>query len=102
MTQNVDLDALTRDMDQLKDSKARLEFELKAIDEQIKKVQLELENILSQMGVEQMEYGIYTFGWRTTESKRFDQKAFGVAHPDLLQQFKLPSTSRRFEFKING
>ena len=99
---DVNLKALTRDMDQLKDRKARLEFELKNIEEQISKVQLQLENVLSKMGVESIDYGVYSFGWKTIESKRFNQKAFGEAHPELLEQFKLPSTTRRFEFKING
>lgn len=99
---DLNLHSLTQTMDQLKDQKARLEFELKNIDEQISKVEIELKNILSKMGVESIDYGVYTFGWTTTTSKRFNQKAFGAQYPDLLEKFKLPSQSRRFEFKING
>lgn len=34
--------------------------------------------------------------WKTTISNRFDQKAFGKDHPELLAEYKKPSSSRRF------
>ena len=97
-----DLKLLTDQMNELKDMKAKLEFELKNCEKNINEVELELQNILRRANVDSMDYGIYTFGWKTVTSRRFNQKAFGEAHPDLLEQFKLPTKSKRFEFKING
>lgn len=37
--------------------------------------------------------------WKTQKSNRFDQKSFGEAHPDLLEQFKKTSESRVFRIK---
>lgn len=98
---NVDLNELTQIMDQLKDQKARLEFELKQVEKQISTIEIQLQNHLAQLGVDSIDFGSYTFGWKTTVSNRFNQKAFGEQYPDLLQQFKTPTESRKFEFKIN-
>lgn len=37
--------------------------------------------------------------WKTQTSKRFDQKAFQAAHPELYEQFKTATTSRVFRIK---
>lgn len=37
--------------------------------------------------------------WRTQSASRFDQKAFGAAHPKLLEQFKTITESRVFRLK---
>ena len=37
--------------------------------------------------------------WKTQSTSRFDQTAFGAAHPDLLQQFKKTTESRVFRLK---
>ena len=99
--QQVDLKELTSKMDELKDAKARLEFDLKQVEKEIEKVELELVNVLDKTGVERMDYGTYTFGWVEKTRKAFNQKAFGQVYPDLLEKFKLETTSRKFEFKIN-
>lgn len=96
------LKELTQQMDVLKDQKAALEFDLKNCEKEIEKIELQLQNILSQTGADSMDYGVYTFGWKITTSKRFNQKAFGQMYPDLLEKFKLPTESRKFEFKINS
>ena len=96
-----DLKQLTELMDNLKDQKARLEFELKQTEKEIGRIEIILQNHLERLGVESMDYGVYSFGWKTIVSKRFNQKAFGEAHPDLLEEFKLPNESKKFEFKIN-
>lgn len=95
------LKELTQQMDVLKDQKAALEFDLKNCEKEIEKIELQLQNILSQTGADSMDYGVYTFGWKITTSKRFNQKAFGQMYPDLLEKFKLPTESKKFEFKIN-
>lgn len=96
------LKELTFQMDELKKQKAELEFMLKNNEKEIEKIELQLQNILSQTGADSMDYGIYTFGWKVTTSRRFNQKAFGQMYPDLLEKFKLPTESRKFEFKINS
>lgn len=96
-----DLKELTFQMDELKKQKAELEFMLKNNEKEIEKIELQLQNILSQTGADSMDYGIYTFGWKVTTSRRFNQKAFGQMYPDLLEKFKLPTESRKFDFKIN-
>jgi len=95
------LKELTFQMDELKKQKAELEFMLKNNEKEIEKIELQLQNILSQTGADSMDYGIYTFGWKVTTSRRFNQKAFGQMYPDLLEKFKLPTESRKFDFKIN-
>lgn len=95
------LKELTFQMDELKKQKAELEFMLKNNEKEIEKIELQLQNILSQTGADSMNYGIYTFGWKVTTSRRFNQKAFGQMYPDLLEKFKLPTESRKFDFKIN-
>lgn len=96
------LKELTFQMDELKKQKAELEFMLKNNEKEIEKIELQLQNILSQTGADSMDYGIYTFGWKVTTSRRFNQKAFGQMYPDLLEKFKLPTESKKFEFKINS
>lgn len=95
------LKELTFQMDELKKQKAELEFMLKNNEKEIEKIELQLQNILSQTGADSMDYGIYTFGWKVTTSRRFNQKVFGQMYPDLLEKFKLPTESRKFDFKIN-
>ena len=99
--EGINLKELTFQMDELKKQKAELEFMLKNNEKEIEKIELQLQNILSQTGADSMDYGIYTFGWKVTTSRRFNQKAFGQMYPDLLEKFKLPTESRKFEFKIN-
>ena len=96
-----DLKQITETMDCLKDQKARLEFELKQVEKEIGRVELILQNHLATLNVDEMTFGPYTFGWKVTSSKRFNQKLFGEAHPDLLEQFKTVSESKKFDFKIN-
>ena len=96
-----DLKQLTETMDCLKDQKARLEFELKQVEKEIERVSIILQNHLAKLDVEEMTFGPYSFGWKTTTSRRFNQKLFGEAHPDLLEQFKTESVSKKFDFKIN-
>ena len=99
--QNIDLKELTLRMDELKDAKARLDFELKQVDKEIEKIELELKNVIDKAGVESMDFGIYSFGWVTKTRKAFSQKAFGQVYPDLLEKFKIETESKTFEFKIN-
>ena len=85
----IDLDALTAHMDELKDTRARLKFELTNIEKEIEKEELKFIALLDNTGVETMDYGVYTFGWKISTRKTFDQKLFGEKHPDLYEQFKI-------------
>ena len=96
----IDLERLTAEMDALKDQEARLKFELKNIDQQIQRVEGQLQGFLEQNQISTADFNGYTFGWREITSKRFNQKKFGEEHPELLEKYKLPITSKRFEFKI--
>lgn len=42
---------------------------------------------------------LYRVAWQNVRSKRFDAKAFELAHPDLAKQFKPEKISRRFSYK---
>lgn len=96
-----ELQTLLEQMDYLKDQKARLSFEVKQNEKEIEKTELLLQNVLAQLGVDSMSYGIYSFGWKTKVTRRFNQKAFGEAHPDLLEEFKSDYTTKSFDFSIN-
>ena len=97
----IDLDAITAHMDELKDTKARLKFELDNVEKEIEKEELKLIALLEQTGVDTMDYGVYTFGWKISTRKAFDQKLFGTEHPNLLEQYKVEKEQKKFEFKIN-
>lgn len=97
----IDLDAITKHLDELKDAKARLKFEIDNVDKEIEKEELKLIALIDKTGVDSMDYGVYTFGWKISTRKAFDQKLFGAEHPDLLEQYKVEKEQKKFEFKIN-
>jgi len=97
----IDLEQITQEMDALKDQKARLSFELKEVEKEIEKRELQLIALLSQQGVNEMQYGVYSFGLKTTKRTAFDQKLFSADNPDLYEKYKLTKESEKFEFKIN-
>lgn len=98
---DVNLEELTLKMDELKDLEARLKFDLKNTQEEIEKIELQLQNVIEKAGVNNMDYGVYTFGWEVKKRKAFSQKAFGQVYPDLLEKFKLETETKSFVFKIN-
>lgn len=97
----LDLEEITKQMDDLKDLEARLKFDLKNTQKEIEKIELKLEALLESMDVESMDFGIYSFGWETSKHKAFSQKAFGQVYPDLLEKFKIETETKKFEFYIN-
>lgn len=98
----IDLDALTKRRDELADAKARYTFELKQVEKEIETLDLQLMAVLNQAGVEQMQFGSYSFGWETKTRRTFDQKLFGSEHPDLLEQYKIEKENRVFNFRVGG
>ena len=97
----IDLDEITSNLDQLKDAKARCEFELKDIKAQIEKYELQLIALLQQQGVNEMQYGIYSFGIKTKQRTALDQKYLKEHFADVAQQCTFTKESESFEFKIN-
>lgn len=97
----IDLDLITSEMDTLKDEKARLSFELKNVEKEIEKRELQLVTALQQADVKTMDYGVYSFGWKITQRKAFDQKLFKEKQPDLFNQYYIEKETEKFEFKIN-
>lgn len=100
-TVEIDLEAITQRMDELKDLKARYDFELKQVEKEIETLELKLIAVLDQTGADSMDFGCYTFGWKVATRKAFDQKLFGQDYPDLLEQYKIEKENKKFEFKIN-
>lgn len=96
----IDLDSITKRRDELMDLKARYNFELKQVEKEMETLDLQLIALLNQTGTEEMTYGTYVFGWKTTQRTAFDQKLFGEQYPDLLNQFKTTKENRVFNFKI--
>ena len=97
----IDLDAITSEMDALKNDKARLSFELKNVEKEIEKRELQLIALLGQLDVKTMDFGIYSFGFKETSRTAFDQRLFKEEQPELFNKYYLPKVSERFEFKIN-
>ena len=97
----INLDEITKQMDELKDTKARLKFELDAIEKEIEKNELKLIAVIDKMGVDNMQHGVYSFGWKTTNRTAFDQKKFSSENPDLYEKYKTTKENQKFEFKIN-
>lgn len=98
---NIDIKQITADMDILKQDKARLQFELKNIEKEIEKRELQLVTVLQSMDVDSMDYDIYSFGWKITKRKAFDQKLFKEEQPNIFQKYYLEKENKKFEFKIN-
>ena len=102
MEVKINLDEITAQMDELKDTKARYEFELKKVKEEIEKRELQLIALLNQMGVNEMQHGIYSFGLKVKQRTALDQKLLAQELPDIYNKYKITKESESFEFKING
>lgn len=97
----IDLDVITSELDALKLDKARYEFELKAIKDEIEKREMQLCALLGRMGVESMDYGVYSFGFKTTVRNALDQKLLKEKFPEQYDACYVAKENRKFEFKIN-
>lgn len=102
MTTNKKLQDLLQSMDELKDAEAQLKLQLKNVEKEQSKIEVQLTKILSETDQNYIESGIYSFGWKTTSRTAFDQKLFSSENPDLFEKYKLTKESEKFEFKING
>ena len=101
MEVTINLDEITAQMDELKDAKARYEFELKKVKEEIEKRELQLVALLNQMGVDEMQHGIYSFGIKIKQRTSLDQKYLKENFKDIAEKCTFTKESESFEFKIN-
>lgn len=96
----IDLDTITKKLDELKDQEARLKFELNHTQKHIEQLELQLQAVLTVNEVNEMQYGNYSFGWDIRTRKAFDQKLFEQDHPELLNQYKVEKQSKVFKFRM--
>lgn len=97
----LDLDAITQHLDELKDARARYKFELNNVEKEIEKEELKLIALLDKAGVDEMQHGIYSWGWKITTRNAFDQQLFSSENPELFEKYKLIKENKKFDFKIN-
>lgn len=98
----INLDEITKEMDQLKDFRAQLKFDLQNVETKIEVPEQILQTILEESNVSEMYFDKYRFGWIESSRRSFDQKLFSEAHPKLFDKFKTEKIIRKFDFKING
>lgn len=96
----IDLDLITETMDNLKKEKARLQFDLKEVEKEIEKYELQLVALLGQMNVKEMNYKAYIFGLKEVSRTALDQKYLKEHYSDIAQACTFTKTSEKFEFKI--
>lgn len=97
----IDLEKLTADLDLCKQEKARLSFELKNVEKEIEKMEMQLAVVLQQADVDEMQYGLYSFGWKISKRKAFDQRLFKEQQPELFEKYYLEKENKKIDFKIN-
>lgn len=96
----INLEKLTKELDQLKDTEARLKFELNHTQKHIEQLELQLQAVLTANGVNEMQFGNYFFGWDIRTRKSFDQKLFEQDYPELINQYKVEKQSKVFKFRM--
>ena len=96
----IDLEVLTNKLDELKDQEARFKFELNQTQKKIEQMELLLQAVLTANQVEYMQFGTYSFGWKTSQRTSFNQKLFSSEYPKLYDLFKTTTEIKKFEFKV--
>ena len=102
MMETQEIASLLEYINEKKKEAAKVEFDLKQLNQDIEEAQLLLKRHLEENKKDVMECGVYSYGWKITTSNRFNQKLFGEEHPDLLEKYKLPTETRKFQILING
>lgn len=98
----IDLDAITKRRDELMDLEARYKFELKQVTKEMEQLDLQLIALLSQTGTDEMQYGTYHFGWKTTTRTALDQKFLKENFADIAKQCTFTKENRVFDFKLGA
>lgn len=96
----IDLDLLTNSMNELKKEKARLDFDLKEVKAEMEKIELQLVALLSQHGLNQMNYKCYSFGIKEVERTALDQQYLKENFADIAEKCTFTKKSEKFEFKV--
>lgn len=96
----IDLDVITETIDNLKKEKARLQFDLKEVDKEMEKYELQLIALLGQMNVKEMNYKCYSFGLKEVSRTSLDQKYLKEHYSDIAEKCTFTKTSEKFEFKV--
>lgn len=92
---------ITQNLDNIKDEIARTKLILKQLEKEEEKANMVLQGILQEADVKNMDYGVYTFGWKETSRTAFNQSLFKEEMPELFDKFKTTTVTEKFEFKIN-
>lgn len=98
----IDLDAITKRRDELMDLEARYKFELKQVTKEMEQLDLQLIALLSQTGADEMQYGTYHFGWKTTTRTALDQKYLKEHFADIAQKCTFTKENKVFDFKLGA
>ncbi|MDR1463807.1 MAG: hypothetical protein LBJ11_00715 [Oscillospiraceae bacterium] len=84
-----ELTSKVRELKELEAMQAELEAGADAIRDALK-------TEMTARGVEEMPVDVFKVRWQTVTSRRFDAKAFQTTHGELYEQYRRPTTSRRF------
>ena len=98
----IDLDLITQKVDELKDTKSRLQFELNGVNKELEKYELQLVALLGQMNVKSMDYKMYHFGLVEKSRTAIDQKYLKEHYSEIAEKCTFTKTNEVFEFKIGG
>ena len=96
----IDLDLIIDEIDAIKKDIARYKFELKQLEQEQEKRELQLMAFLGQLDVKEMQHKNYVFGFETLSRTAFDQKLFAKEHEDLYNKYKLTKEKEDFYCKL--
>ena len=73
-----------------------LQGQVDALMAEIDRVKGQIQDHMTQQGVDELDAGGFVVRWKTVITKRFDSKAFKAAHEALYNLYTKQSESRRF------
>lgn len=97
----IDLDAITQRMDELKKNEAEYKFLLKQTTDEIEKLNLKLIALLDQTGTDSMDYGIYSWEYKDVQRTALDQKMLKEKYLEVFNDCYVTKTNKKFNFSIN-
>jgi len=74
----------------------QLRLERDTLDRKIERLENEIKEFMDSKHIYELQGDDWQVSWNMVASNRFSQKLFKEAHPDLFEQFKVVSESRRF------
>ena len=85
-------------MDELTTKQLDLKRQLKLVEDEIKKTEFQMQEVLEQENKEIITCGYWSFGWDIRQRTAFDQSLFKEKHPELYEQFKTTKEIKKFCF----